>query len=407
MIVQKLPSEREVSVEDIIAEAHLANKTQLAPASKEANIFCTLLSEFLLHDPLTKDFPELRALGFWLRPASVAKMVKEYLSASWQAEGIVFQIPPGNVDALFGYTLAISLLAGNISIIRLPRALRPAQDALVASLRKVLSESPTIIQQRIILIRYGHDDEVTAILSANCNVRMVWGNDTTISHISRFPLSAGSRAINFGNRFSSSTVSVAAYLNSNEDEKQQVVENFFNDLYWFDQMACSSPRLLLWVGDSWNFEEVSEDFYFRLSVFAKKKSYTYGLGESAAKINMHYLALHDLNVERSKYFGPELLVLQLRDFTGLRSFKSVNFGYGMLLAARVKELADFACHIDTIDQTLTVWGFDQSDVDDFCIRSSGKGFDRVVPVGQALQFGAVWDGINLFQAMTKNVEEIL
>ncbi|RAV23587.1 acyl-CoA reductase, partial [Staphylococcus warneri] len=28
-----------------------------------------------------------------------------------------------------------------------------------------------------------------------------------------------------------------------------LLEKFYNDVFWFDQMACSSPRLVVWIGE--------------------------------------------------------------------------------------------------------------------------------------------------------------
>ena len=40
----------------------------------------------------------------------------------------------------------------------------------------------------------------------------------------------------------------ARYRAAPEEERARIAAGFFNDLFWFDQMACSSPHVLFWVG---------------------------------------------------------------------------------------------------------------------------------------------------------------
>ena len=297
-ILQLLPERRTSTADVIIGTVRKALTKPLV--LDHAKDFCTQLSEKLLNDPRTKLYPELQALGFWLRPASVEKMLATY--GSGQASGIVFQIPPANVDALFGYTLAISLLCGNATIIRLPSAERLAQELLVAILSEILSQASAALRERITLLRYNHDDKITRQFSHACDVRLVWGSDTTIEHIGLLPLSPYAREISFGDRFSTAAVKSAPYLKLTEPERaKELVRKFFNDIYVFDQLACSSPRLLAWVGEG---TEASTDFYPRLAAYAAQRGYNPGPGGSIAKLNMTFLALHDLAPVAYNNYGP-------------------------------------------------------------------------------------------------------
>ena len=72
----------------------------------------------------------------------------------------------------------------------------------------------------------------------------------------------------------------------------------------------------------------------------------------------------------------------------------------MLMETSLTHLADLAEHAEPCDQTLTHWGFDEAEIKQFAAQCQGRGYSRCVPVGQALSFDAVWEGINLFEALT-------
>src|SRR5450755_464488 len=106
-LIQILPNAGEITPEAIINSARTIAARHLPPVSFEAKSYCAALSNLFLADPRARPFPELQALGFWLRPASIEKMAQHYLQVPAETfrapAGIVFQIPPGNVATLFGY----------------------------------------------------------------------------------------------------------------------------------------------------------------------------------------------------------------------------------------------------------------------------------------------------------------
>ena len=51
-----------------------------------------------------------------------------------------------------------------------------------------------------------------------------------------------------------------------EDKQvESLVGRFFNDSYWFDQMACSSPRLVVWIGNKSSCDAAKELFWPRVA----------------------------------------------------------------------------------------------------------------------------------------------
>lgn len=407
---QLLPLATETTAEAVLADAHEAQKMPLAIGAAETVQFCDAVSHKLLQDPRTISFPEFTALGFWLRKSSIQNLLKTHLHAHTQTKnvpaGLAFLLPPGNVTTLFFYNVALSLLCGNVTLVRLSDKDLPAQNLLIDIVGTCLAEAPEALRRRLMIVRYGHDDAITSALSMGCDLRLIWGGDATVTHMRSLPLPPLANEIAFGDRFSSSALKASAYRHANDKARDELVHQFYNDMYWFDQLACASPRLLVWVGDEKTTSEASDDFNSRLASYAEKKRYVPPSGASTAKLSMSYLALHDLPAQTYQVHNPELTTIALSDLSSLSAFKSVNYGFGLLLTSRLDKLNDLAAYADRRDQTLTVWGFSTEERETFTTTCDGRGFDRIVSVGQALAFEPVWDGHNLFAALTRLVRVV-
>jgi hypothetical protein len=66
-------------------------------------------------------------------------------------------------------------------------------------------------------------------------------------------------------------------------------------------------------------------------------------------------------------------------------------------------VTDLAEHVTVRDQTLVHAGFENDELRALAENVNGRGLDRLVPIGQALAFDRVWDGIDLFEAFTRRV----
>ncbi len=397
-----LPQTKETSPEAVIRDVQTTLAQALPPGSEEAKKYCAELSRLIFASPEARQYPELQALGFWLRPASIDSMTKRFLDpSSRDPAGIVFQLPPSNIATLFGYTSSIALLCGNAVIVRLPSAENRVQSLLAALMSKSLMQASPVLRERLVLLRYGHEDALTSELSRACATRLVWGGDATVTHIANLPLSPDGKHVSFGDRYSGMALDANAYLKLDETGRNELIKRIFNDIYVFDQLACSSPRLLVWIGAAAPVTMAAEDLYPRLANCAVEHGYGVGAGESIAKLNAAFLALHDLEAAAYKSYGPQLSVIALASLEHLSPFKSVTYGYGMLLAIRMGRLADLIPWTEQRDQTLSCWGIDETEMQQFSAAPDRQGFDRIVPTGQALAFDPIWDGHNLFDVMTR------
>ena len=76
--------------------------------------FINELSQYIITDINLRKYPDIVALGYWLRNSHIQKLKQNFQKTNQikLPRGIAFHITPGNVDTMFAYSWLISLLAG-------------------------------------------------------------------------------------------------------------------------------------------------------------------------------------------------------------------------------------------------------------------------------------------------------
>ena len=78
-------------------------------------------------------------------------------------------------------------------------------------------------------------------------------------------------------------------------------------------------------------------------------------------------------------------------------------GGGLLYQWHATALTDLAAHLSRVNQTLAVHGIPREQIRGLVQALAGRGIDRIVPIGQALDFGRYWDGYDLYAEFTRRV----
>jgi len=396
------PEERTVSAEALLVACRsAAAPAPFAPATLE---FCGRFSQAILQDDEARRYPELVALGFFMRPAELTRLRQQFEALSGDGvllvpRGLCFHIPPANVDTMFVYSWLLAALTGNKNLIRLSRRRTPQIDALLRLLRRTLAESPADTRSPTWIVTYGHEAEPTALLSQACDVRIVWGGDETVATLRRSPLPPRARELTFPDRYSLSAIDVAAYLALDDAGRQQLAAAFFNDAFWFDQRGCSSPRLLVWRGERAGAERASAAFFDGLAAEVHAKGYALAPAARIEKLSFSCGAIIDLPVDA--YRGTDdVVVLRL---SSLEGFRRDHCGGGLFFEVRVDALAELAPFLEARDQTLGCFGIPAAELRGFARSLNGRALDRIVPIGQALQFHRYWDGLDLLREFCRVV----
>lgn len=378
----------------------------LKPFSEIALNFCSALSKELFEVEKITFYPDIAALAYWLR-ASHLSGLKERFDASKRPQehlvprGLTFHIAPANVETLFVYSWVLSLLAGNLNAIRLPSRDSPSKELIFKTITTLL-KTPHFdeIAKRTLLLRYGHDDVITAYLSDHADVRMIWGGDATVKTIRKIPLKVEGKELVFVDRYAYAALRAVHWNKLNGEERSKVVQAIYNDTYYFEQQACSSTRALFWIGSKEEVEKARQTFYPLLQEIIGKKKLQFPTAFILKKqTHISALALSE-SLQKVQRTSNELTVIELN---GLSPLLRDSCGGGLLFHVQLNSLDDLIPFASHQDQTLTTLGFSSDELFTLAQSLNGRGFDRIVPIGQALEFNAVWDGYDLLRELTRVV----
>ncbi|MBB4011911.1 acyl-CoA reductase [Niveibacterium umoris] len=377
---------------------------RFAPFDPRVTAFLADFSARMLADPVLRAFPELVALGYWFRPAAVAALAARHRALSDTAllrpRGVVLHIAPGNVDAVFVYSWLLALLCGNRNIVRLSRRDSAARSALLALLAVVLHAHPEVAAANV-LLSYPRDDSVSAALSARCQLRVVWGGNDTVQHFRRVPLPPLSTELVFPDRQAWAAFHAGAVCAADDDALARLASNFHNDAFWFGQQACSSPRAVLWIGESGDIAAAKRRFWPALTAELSRRSVRDEPAELAARIvAAHRMAAAD-EMRTATPLSSWPLRIEADSFSA--AARDAHCGYGLFIEIERPDLAAAASLFRDADQTLAQFGFDTQTLRAWAATLDDRALDRIVPLGQALQFSDRWDGHDLLLAFSRQV----
>ena len=372
---------------------------------KRAVSFINKFSSLLLKYPGINQYPDLVALAYWFRRASIHKLEQRYANDNdvfRVGRGISLHIAPSNVDTIFVYSFFLSLLAGNTSFIRVSQNGSPQLDIIIQLFQDLYDAGETETAGRFLICTYPHENEVTKIVSKICELRVIWGGNETVRTITAIPLNPTALEIKFPNRTSFAAINLATLAKTDNKELTRLCKNFYADIQLFGQQACSSPLALYFVGSLGPCEQYVRFWdFFRAAVKNHKLSTPEVMDRYVAASSMAISGV----VDRSEMpFSYDKVLLLNGDLTSHRSFRDDHSGNGLLVQFFLSQLVDLASHIRPEDQTLSVYGFSEGELGELLATLSNRGLDRVVPIGQALEFGNIWDGIDLLDSMSRKID---
>lgn len=359
------------------------------------------LSESLRKRPEATAFPDVMAFAFFIRAAQLKRFEERYadLRDAALGRGLTFHIAPANVPIMFAYSMVTGLLSGNACIVRVSEKDFP-QVRIVCECLQALLRQPEhrALADYSAIVRYGHDLRLNSLFSSLCDVRIIWGGDRAISEIRRAPLPPKSYELLFPDRYSALVVRAEAYLAA--PDKARIADGFYNDTYLFDQNACSSPRLVYWVGDADTVAAAQSVFWQEVYQAVERKGYhnepvsTVGKYVTLCRAAINTGAARRVATPDNRIVRIALTTLDLDlpdyDCVGGLFFEFVHPDLARLAAIAGRKL-----------QTLAYLGFDSVELRRSLIQQGVNGVDRIVPVGEAGNFSLLWDGYDVIRQMSR------
>ena len=359
--------------------------------------FFDALSNELMHDPRSKQFSDVISYAFWIRKSSLLKAKSSFLNLNKLGRGVAFHIAPSNVPINFAVSMTSALLAGNSCIIRVSNKDFEQVTIVTDAINKVLARVEfEPLQGYIITVRYERDKAVNDYFSSICDLRIVWGGDSTIEEIRKSSLPPRAIEMTFADRYSIAIINADEYL---KQDPKAIAQKFYIDTYFTDQNACSSPRLVVWTGD--NTDKAQEQFWSELATVLKER-YQFSPILAIDKLNAFCnLAIKHPEAKR-KAFDNDLVRVQVPTlYDDLMDYK---LGGGYFFEYVTSDLKDLVPILQKPCQTISYLGLDPKQIYNLAVNYGVRGVDRIVPLGKTMELEFYWDGYQMIDTMSRYID---
>lgn len=381
---------------ELIAE--LPNVPAKIPFDDSVVEFLNEVSRKLMGNHAARAYSDVVTFAFWIRKSFVVRLKERFEQkdgAFRLGKGVAFHIAPSNVPVNFAYSLVAGLLNGNANVVRVPSKDFPQVSIIAEAFNDVLSQNKAM-SPYIQLVRYSRDKDVNDLFSSIADVRVVWGGNQTIEELRKSPLPPRSGEITFADRYSLAVIDSDSYFDM--EDKERVADDFYNDTFFSDQNACTSPRVVVWTGS--RIEEAKKVFWETEHKIVKKK-YTFQPIQSVNKLTSSYLiAIAEPGVKVEEHKDNLIVRVKVPEIReNLMDYRD-NSGYFYEYECNdILEIKNI-CN-DKRCQTIAYIGDSKAVMP--LIEAGVKGIDRVVPIGKTMDFDLIWDGYNLPALLTRTV----
>ena len=373
----------------------------LRPFAEPVLAFLGDVSAALMRDREAKAYPDVITFAFFCRRAHLEQLRAEYPESDRLGRGVTFHIAPSNVPVNFAYSLVSALLAGNACIVKASsqdfaqtRIICRAMDSLLRAQHSALAPYVNVC------IYPRERQDITEALSAECDARVIWGGDETVRRVRAAAIAPHAVEVTFPDRYSLLAVRAQAVLDMDDKQLAAAAQGFYNDTYLTDQNACTSPRLVYWLGE----EEVSqaqERFWQAVHAYASAR-YPVEPVVAVDKLTAAFRAALSLDQAKLQPMPDNTVVRVTAD--------SLNDGIddqrcagGFFVEYAARTLDDLIPVAKRRWQTLSYIGLEAEEVRRFVADNGLYGIDRIAPVGHTMDFALTWDGYDLIRTLSRRI----
>ena len=366
--------------------------------------FLNELSILFMKDKAYRQIPEIYALGFWCRRAHIEKMREEFSDRTGaggdrKGKGLVLHIAPSNMPTMFAYSWITSLLAGNSNIVRISERSSDITEDALNGIDVVLSRPEfEDLKRQNAFISFPRGHKALEYISDKAKARVIWGGDETVESICSVPKADGCIDITFPDKYSAAVFRISDFIDADEKELKHMAHLFYNDTLGADQNACSSPRTVFWLNDMGrkDAETVKEKWWTAFAEEAKNYDLQPWISTEKYRTLCRMYATRE-GLGTVKRWGNRLYVVPVSN--NGRSLTELEARFGIFYEMDIDSLDEMTPYMEEKIQTIVSSG-DQDGIYDK-VRSAGcKGVDRVVAIGEALDFNIVWDRKDLVELLS-------
>lgn len=386
------------NIEFLVGDMEVLQNMQDVPAlptfSNQAIAFLADLSRELLKDVRTRQYVDVVSYAYWIRKASIENVRSKHLDYHCRlGRGVAFHIAPSNVPVNFAVSMTSSLLAGNCTLIRVSNKQFPQVDIICEAMNKLLETVYANMKPYFCLIRYEHSDDITRELSAICDVRVIWGGNKTIETIRQAPIPPRAIEMAFADRHSIAIINSDEYL---KGDSKEIAKGFYTDTYYSDQNACSSPRLVVWMGNSIN--TAKERFWNELEVLVRNE---YEMKAIQAVDKYTSVCMLGMKEKTQHLVSKDNYVVRVEVDTLKTDLMDYKNGGGYFFEYSANKLEEIEPILTKQCQTISVYGIDKDAVKQLVFDKGVRGVDRIVELGQTMGLEFIWDGYKMIETMSR------
>lgn len=365
------------------------------------------LSALFTGEPKYRSVSEIYALGFWCRRAHMQRLWGRQLEWRRQAakpagqdgslgkgRGLVLHIAPSNMPTMFAYSWIASLLAGNSNVVRLSSKDSEVSGMILDGIREILQRPAYAdLAARNGFIRVPRGDRSLEELSMKAAGRVIWGGDETVRTICEIPKAEGCIDVTFPDKYSIAVLDADTVAAWTEEELRLRAHLFYNDTYGADQNACSSPRTVFWIKGRADGEpaetasgmeerdgalqRIRDRWWQAVAVEAERYDLQPWMAMEKYRNLCCAYALHE-GLGPVEAWGNRLYVVPCRDIRP--PLWALEAKMGLFYDCGIDAAEDLHPLLDSKIQTVVT-----------NIEGLSLDVDRVVAVGEALDFDTIWD----------------
>ena len=310
-----------------------------------------------------------------------------------QPRGIVVQWIAGNIPTLSIFSIIMSILAKNGTIVKIPESNKEAVIGFFKKLKDVKIEegnkkcSGYDILKTLSLVAFSSEDqELSKEFSLVADCKVIWGGSEAVKAIIKLPQREHCEIIVFGPKYSFGVYDKECI---ESDIFDKYLEKSVNDIIIFDQMACTSPHVLFFEKSKYSLREIAERIKEKFEKLVKRYSIQDVSQDIAARIinvRGEYLLDEKKDMLMSKDLSWTILI---NDNISLEE----PIQGRCIFIKEVKNIEETLPHITRKVQTLSLGILDEEKIKDFSKKATYNGIDRCVIPGRMHDFDSPWDGM--------------
>lgn len=388
----------------LLCGGNCANARPLQPFDEPVMAFLSDLGSALLKDKQAKAYPDVVTFAFFCRRANLEALKAEYAGQvnDRLGRGLTFHIAPSNVPINFAYSLVAALLAGNACVVKASSQDFVQTRIVCRAMEALFQGEHAFMADYVNVVIYARErQEVTEEYSAMCDARIIWGGDETVRRVRNASMPPHAVEVTFPDRYSLLVIAPEAVLAMNEQQLKQTAQAFYNDTYLTDQNACTSPRLIYWLGEGENVKNAQERFWNAVQAYASSR-YPVEPVVAVDKLTAAYRAAIGLP-EAKLHAMPDNTVVRVQVDALTPDADEHRCAGGFFIEYTARTLDALTPVVKRKYQTLSYIGVDKEMLRRFVVENGLRGIDRIAPVGHTMDFALTWDGYDLIRTLSRRI----